>query len=243
MASCLDCNKFNECADPRKGVDYVCNRWEQGDVGPLSLESVVDGYLGNKEGEVKTENLPKGVDDSVGHLYDPNKEYGEGDEKSLISAVESIIDNGSGVPADLKVDDRDLAEYPNFFEFSIDPQGLGNPPLNRQLAIATHVFGEWCPPCSHPKFRRIDTTPLSSNIRDFPDKVSFLRWGKCPNCGKTKSQLIKDGELYLYTELDMCAGQRSGKSTLISLMTAYIIHKYLKMQRPWICWALRPPAC
>ena len=68
--------------------------------------------------------------------------------------------------------------------------------------------------------------------KDFPDKVQFLHYGVCPNCGARKSELVASGELNAYVELDVCAGQRSGKSAFFNLLVPYLTHKWLKVEKP-----------
>lgn len=122
--------------------------------------------------------------------------------------VADVLNSGARVAPDLRIDDRDLKEFPNFYEWCFSKDGGNQAPFAKQLAFATHLMAEWCPRCSHKAFRNIHKIPVNFPAKDFPDKVQFLYHGVCPNCGARKSELVKSGELNAYVELDVCAGQR-----------------------------------
>lgn len=153
-------------------------------------------------------------------------------ELRLLELITSILDSNLNIPRDLRVDDRDLPEYPNFFQFVTDRNGANVEPFSLQLTVATHVFAEYCPNCSHPRFNTPHLVPKSTKAAKFPNYVTFLEYGVCPKCKATKRDLIKSGKLRWIEEMDACLGQRSGKSSLVALMAAYVLHKYLKLQRP-----------
>lgn len=151
-------------------------------------------------------------------------------ELDLVTMIEQVV-KGGRVPPDLRIDDRDLHEFPNFYEWCFSKDGGNQAPFARQLFVATHLFGEWCPRCTK-GFRNIHKVPVDYPAKDFPDKVTFLEHGVCPKCGARKSELFRTGELNVYSELIGVAGQRSGKSALIGLMQPYLLHKWLKMNKP-----------
>ena len=122
--------------------------------------------------------------------------------------VAEVLSSGARVAPDLRIDDRDLKEFPNFYEWCFSKDGGNQAPFAKQLALATHLMAEWCPRCSHKAFRNIHKIPVNFPAKDFPDKVQFLHHGVCPKCGARKSELVKSGELNAYVELDVCAGQR-----------------------------------
>lgn len=122
--------------------------------------------------------------------------------------VADVLNSGARVAPDLRIDDRDLKEFPNFYEWCFSKDGGNQAPFAKQLALATHLMAEWCPRCSHKAFRNIHKIPVNFPAKDFPDKVQFLHHGVCPKCGARKSELVKSGELNAYVELDVCAGQR-----------------------------------
>ena len=122
--------------------------------------------------------------------------------------VADVLNSGARVAPDLRIDDRDLKEFPNFYEWCFSKDGGNQAPFAKQLALATHLLAEYCPRCSHKAFRNIHKIPVAFPAKDFPDKVQFLHYGVCPNCGARKSELVANGELNAYVELDVCAGQR-----------------------------------
>ena len=146
--------------------------------------------------------------------------------------VADVLNSGARVAPDLRIDDRDLKEFPNFYEWCFSKDGGNQAPFAKQLALATHLLAEYCPRCSHKAFRNIHKIPVNFPAKDFPDKVQFLYHGVCPKCGARKSELVKSGELNAYVELDVCAGQRSGKSAFFNLLVPYLTHKWVKVEKP-----------
>ena len=146
--------------------------------------------------------------------------------------VADVLNSGARVAPDLRIDDRDLKEFPNFYEWCFSKDGGNQAPFAKQLALATHLMAEYCPRCSHKAFRNIHKIPVNFPAKDFPDKVQFLYHGVCPKCGARKSELVKSGELNAYVELDVCAGQRSGKSAFFNLLVPYLTHKWVKVEKP-----------
>lgn len=122
--------------------------------------------------------------------------------------VADVLNSGARVAPDMRIDDRDLKEFPNFYEWCFSKDGGNQAPFAKQLALATHLLAEYCPRCTRKAFRNIHKIPVDFPAKDFPDKVQFLHYGVCPNCGARKSELVKSGELNAYIELDVCAGQR-----------------------------------
>ncbi|QJT70863.1 hypothetical protein GR7B_00065 [Vibrio phage vB_VcorM_GR7B] len=168
------------------------------------------------------------------------KEY---DELNLIEQLEQVLSSGLVVPPDLRIDDRDIKEHPNFFRWCMSPTGADQAPFARQLELATKMFAEYCPDCTakrwpskNPDFGKSfecdRSLPVAMPAKDAPDHIQFLEYGTCPKCKKTKPQLIKEGKLYLATEFAGCVGQRAGKSAFLGLMIPYLIHRYLKLQKP-----------
>ena len=157
----------------------------------------------------------------------------EEDEFKVVSTLDALItSNTSNIMPDLSIDDSDLPEFKNFYDFCFSPMGLQQEPFARQMAIAANLLAEWCPRCSRKSIVDILKVPVDFPSIDFPDKIQFLEYGKCPKCHTTKGELFKSGELNHYGELDGIAGQRSGKSALLSLISPYLIHRWIKAQRP-----------
>ena len=160
---------------------------------------------------------------------DPDDEI----ESNIEYIVSDTLKSGVPVSPDLKIDDRDIPLYPNFYQFAMDKRGLGIRPYPRQLVLAIQLMGEYCPRCSKKAIRDVENIPKNVPLESFPRNVAFLEHGKCPKCRVAKSELVRKGELNCYEEMDLVLGQRSGKSTLLGSMVApYMLHRWIKLQKP-----------
>jgi len=208
---CLGCRRFPTCLDPNKSAGHICDQY--------ASQKVKEALNGTRK---ETSLI---VPTSISNDY-------EKQELGLVEMLDSVMDPDALVPFDLKIDDRDLPEFANFYDFCFSKQGANQAPFARQLALAIHLFAEWCPSCSDSRFANIYTVPLRAPAVDFPEHVTFLEHGVCPKCKATRSDLIKKGDLSFYQELAAAVGQRGGKSAISALMAAYVLHKYLKLQKP-----------
>lgn len=227
--TCLSCTHYSKCKDPDKSFGYSCSSYRKipninlnSYLDDLAEEYLGDGYIASNSGLL----LPNTVDPVMSDS-DANKK-----EKQLISYLDDVLENPNPIPRDLKFDDSDLKEYPNFYEWCMAKDGANTPPFARQLAIGIHLFSEFCPRCSHPRFSSVYTVPYKATAQKVAENVTFLEYGICPKCGARKHELIASGELPEYQSFSGCLGQRSGKSAVISIIAPYIIHKFLKMQNP-----------
>jgi hypothetical protein len=154
-------------------------------------------------------------------------------ELDLIKVLDEIYDPHNRVMRDLRVDDRDLKEFPNFWEFTYSKQGLDAPLFSRQLYACMMLFHEICPTCSNPKYiKHIRDVPLDMKAKDFPEHFQLMNHGVCPKCGQTKLDHFRKQQLNPYQELAGLAGQRVGKSLITAACSAYLTHKVLKLQDP-----------
>lgn len=110
----------------------------------------------------------------------------------LSSLIDDVLASKSRIAPDLRVDDRDLKEFPNFYSWCFSKEGGNQAPFAKQLAFATHLLGEYCPRCSVKSFRNIAKVPVDFDAKDFPEKVTFLEFGKCVS-----------GKGYVFTERGM----------------------------------------
>lgn len=217
MSNCTECSNYFGCLKPDKGFTYVCEDFSTRKLSK-NKEAYLDRLFAFEEAMDFTEADSK--------IEIP-------DEDDFVALIESIIGENSLVPRDINVDDRALKEYPNFFSAIKDKRGLGVLPFPRQLWIATKLFAEYCADCSKPHFfKDILNCPKKGDPTLMDDDVTFLEYGVCPKCGKTKLDLIREHKLNPYSELAVCAGQRGGKSILTSMLAAYHHHKMLKLQKP-----------
>ncbi|WYW01874.1 terminase large subunit [Pseudomonas phage vB_PpuM-Pori-4] len=164
-------------------------------------------------------------------------------ELGLSETLDEIFSSGIGLPPDLKIDDRDLKALPNVFEWTTSKMGAKMKPYARQYEVMIKSCSEWCPPCTKkrwPKhkmgfaksFHYSPALPVDFDVANIDDYVQHLENGRCPCCKKRKSELVRSGQLPLVTELDMCLGQRAGKSATIYSLIPYLIHRWLKVPSP-----------
>lgn len=221
--TCLTCKHFNRCNNPDKAFGFSCLDYTH--VGGISSELLLEDMY-----SMATDDLS--LPPTTADVLDADKASKL--ENGLVDYLESVISDPNPIPRDLKFDDSDFPEFPNFYEWCMSPEGANTPPFARQLAIGIHLFAEYCPraSCTHPRFLNIDTVPYKITADRIPEFVTFLNFGVCPKCGARKSDLVKNGELALYDEFAGAIGQRGGKSAMFSLFAPYVIHKYLKMQNP-----------
>lgn len=203
MKNCLNCRKFSSCDDPNKSGSYSCSGWKrfkEAKDETLTLDDIFKGSSG-----VSASMNPEDFDG----FKKPQNEFDYATkEVNLIKMLDSVFDNNNPWPKDMKIDDGDLPEFANIYEYFFDKNyGLikSMKPFARQLWIGMMVFGDYCPRCSDKKFiSDIQNVPVNMKARDFPDKVQFLKYGVCPKCKSRKSEMVKKGEMNYYRELDAC---------------------------------------
>lgn len=158
----------------------------------------------------------------------------EAKTNDIIATINAIVDSKDIVPKDLKFDDSIMPQAPNYYEWVIDANFLGSdmPPYLEQALIGIKLFAEYCPECSDLGWMDDNGHKPTDGLATFELKVTLLEYGVCPKCGARRSQLIKDGKLNFYNELAVNAGQRSGKSALVAMLSTYITHRMLKAQKP-----------
>lgn len=101
--------------------------------------------------------------------------------------------------------EQDIPIPPNFVEFCKGRKFLDTTILPRQIQIGSEFFGEICHFCSNPDA----THNLFDQKMDYIyDNIVFLRHGKCPKCGRTKIDMIKEGKWNFKNALFVVAGQR-----------------------------------
>jgi len=143
--------------------------------------------------------------------------------------MDKAVDEITGLPRDIRLPEGDFPEAKNYFDYCENFLGPDTKkPFARQMWAAIHLLAEYCPRCSHPKWKDIWNVRVDIDPHRLLNNVQFLNYGKCPKCKGTKSEFFANKELNLYVEGAWLWGQRSGKSTLTASLTNYIIHKYLK---------------
>lgn len=225
--NCLLCDKMLTCKNPGRGAGFSCDKFV-----------VMSRQQATYVSSLFVDDDPRPVSRTQGRFgASAGDELTDDDENSLLSLVSSVLDDKSGsglVARDIRIDDRDIPEHPNFFTWNTRPNGSGVRPFARQLWIGLKLFAEWCQDCSDDKkiMLDIEDCPKDMEIEEFSERIQLLDYGVCPCCGKTKLDLFDDRDLDPYQELVLCLGQRSGKSIMTSMFVAYVMHKLLKLQKP-----------
>lgn len=139
------------------------------------------------------------------------------------------------------IDDSDFPKPPNFLEWMLGRDYCNATLLPWQIEAAMHLFSEYCPTCSDPRY----TTKLfDQSVNEIRDHVSFLDHGVCPKCKKNKLELFTFDELanphkpHFKNELTCCVGQRSGKSKLVVSLSTYQLVRWLKIPDPLAFYGL-----
>lgn len=214
--SCLGCASYFGCKDPHKSGAWVCSKFN-------AMESAhTDDLLTQMQTHI----------DLTSSIYtdfeDDQEEVGE-----FESMIDRALKDNRLVPLDLNVDDRDLPEAKNYYDWTFGEKGIKFRPFSRQLWVAAKLFGEMCPHCSNPDwYHNIEAVPVDYKGVDMPEHIQFLEHGVCPSCGRGRAEMWLAGDLNIYQEMAICLGQRSGKSIQTGGLASYHIHKLLKTTRP-----------
>lgn len=247
-SSCLKCSLYMTCRDPQKSPKYRCDNFQKlKEVDSLlDLDELDIVPRGESAEAVNLNALPKKkkkagpVEVAMGLAEDVSMSQKDADLESFSDlkdnfvweAMQQAYDPLTNTVRDLKINDSDLKRAKNYYHFCAEIAGSAiKLPFARQLWIATHLFGEYCPRCTHKNFKIITKVPVDMDARDLVKNITLLESGVCPKCKVTKAKLITEKELPDYTQLVMVAGQRAGKSALTSTMTAYHLHLMLKAPR------------
>lgn len=231
MSNCLTCARYASCADPKKGRQHLCGDYQ---------DRVLDDRLlfGHVPGE----------DDAKALQLIEERRAAEMNQRelNLEQIVDDILSSKSIVPRDYKIDDSDLPDFKNVYDFVFNERyPLGIELFPRQMWMGVMLFSDWCPRCSHPSAGKIiphphfdaqghdqHVIPVDGSGRDLVEWVQLLEHGVCPKCSARRSELWKAGELNVYNELAAVIGQRAGKSTTTAVLDAYPTARLLKMQKP-----------
>ena len=219
---CFSCTHYLRCKDDRKSFLYSCSRFAQNEQSD------------KQSGQLFAELLEVDVDFDPEH-YQAAEIYTGAPSRSenfdIYSVIEDVISENALAPPDLKINDREWPEAKNFFEFCVNDKFLKVKPYVMQVAIATITLAEYCPCCSNTDylFNKIKATDSYGKFKKY---VVLLEHGVCPVCAKDRRKLVRKHDLKFYDELAASAGQRAGKSALVAMMSAYILHRMLKLQNP-----------
>ena len=234
--SCLGCSKFMTCVDIKKAFNYYCNKFEvRGssiDLDSFAKQNTVaeEATVSSKVNKhVKRDTTVKKYEvDNVDSDVDP----GDFNVQKLIREASSDSHNVAKAGG-IKIDDRDLSYAPNFVSFLIDSFGeVGYEPWAKQIMFGSMLFGDYCwsPTCSDARYAK--NIPVGDTVDQVLERITFLEWGKCPTCGKTRHDFWNEGKQHDYYEFVALLGQRCGKSSITALMFAYQLQRLIKLGVP-----------
>jgi len=162
-------------------------------------------------------------------LFDPAKLAEEAVRSNLDPAVFDQIDEG------------DVAWPRNWFEWAHGSRFLNINPFAKQVEICTNLYAQFCPRCSDDALQSTDEhwghrlllLPTDMSVGDIQDRITFLDYGECAQCGATKPELIEAGELNYYQNLAGVAGMRGSKSVTVGgLIGTYQLVRFLSLASP-----------
>jgi hypothetical protein len=199
-------------------------------VKKLSIEDISRSYIDKLfNGEVSEKEIPDDVD-LARKAMELDSRPTDFDLRKIMS---KSVDPVTGLPTNMKIPEGDFKEASSFFDFcshfvSKDTRF----PFARQMWIMTQLFGEYCPRCSDPLWvKDIHNVPVDYKTKEMPEHMQFMHYGVCKKCGSKKSDHVRHNRMKIYSELDLEAGQRSGKSAISTTGAAYLTHKYLKFPK------------
>lgn len=228
-ASCLSCQHYVTCAIPGKGRNFICGTYRE---RPIDDRLLLGGLgFGAQESDLQDAQAAQ------------RQQEMESKELDLEKIVDEIIASKAVVPRDFRIDDSDLPDFKNIYDYVFnDKYPLDIALWMRQMWIGIKLFADWCPRCSHPDLKitipHPDYDPIEHIIpvngegKDILEWVQVLDRGVCPKCQATRSEMVMSGELNFYNELAAVVGQRSGKSTITAIFDSYLTARYLKLQKP-----------
>ena len=222
-SSCMSCKLYSNCKNISKSFNGLCKQYESNNI-------TVNKKKKKKKKEKNTNTIFNfDIDNQIDIINSFKKEKNV--EKDFMSMIDDVISSEFNEIPNFDIDDRDFKLAKNFYEFSTSPKFLGVKPFPAQMEIALNIFLDYCPKCSNKKFYK--NIQHDCDLEDFEDNLVLLEHGKCPKCKKNRLELVDEGYFNsIYNELAACAGQRSGKSVLVSMLVSYLTHRYLKLQNP-----------
>lgn len=241
--NCLNCKRYSKCSYQNKSRNYKCKNYKG---------QSIDTSLNLSDLFSATNVIPDSVEDKLSrksnlvsaksNLILPNSNSQLKKAQSDVESMfEEVLANKSPFPKDIKINDQELPEFKNFYDYFFHPtyglKLIEFEPFSRQMWIGIKLFADYCPRCTTKYMKSnymesIDNVPVNQKSRDFVEHVQLLEYGVCPRCKRGRSEFIKKGKLNLYFEFAGCIGQRAGKSITFSFLESYRTTKYLKMQKP-----------
>jgi len=150
-----------------------------------------------------------------------------------VALAEQAINSGLDPAIFDEINDRDIRRAPNIVSWLLDKNYLGINPYPRQLKFAIALAADLCHNCSDMDFWK--SLPVDAEMSEILDRFQFLDFGLCPKCKSTRLDFLpldRAGMPLAPNELDVCAGQRGGKSLLTAALATYATHRVLTLPSP-----------
>lgn len=242
LRNCQTCARVGVCRDPKKSFKYRCSRWQE--LPQLDGGGGLIDLLGKPMTSApvdKSKKIIKPTKAEVRKLSRRQSQIETDDENdseeskhiSMMDMVERSLLSESPIPPDFLIQDGDLPEANNFWQWQTSKKFAGEESSKlfpKQFQVLMHLEGCYCPRCSDPKY--VDDIPYDMDIDNILDHIVLLRKGKCPKCKATKSELVASGEIQENYLLLAIIGQRSGKTVSAMEYERYSAHRWLKSQNP-----------
>ena len=146
--------------------------------------------------------------------------------ENMLDIIEIALHNNFDVRANGQLDERQIPRYANFYDFA--RRGLNIEPFPRQIQLIMHAHGEICMFCSD---HEMAVNMFDQDMNTIFEKVVFMRHGKCPRCGKTKLDMLKQRMWYYPNRIALLVGQRGGKNMTLAMESLYQDHLYLTLEK------------
>lgn len=146
--------------------------------------------------------------------------------ENILDQIEVALHNNFDVRANGMLDEKQIPRYANFYEFA--RRGLNLEPFPRQLQLIMHAHGEICMFCSDPEMA---INMLDQDMNTIFEKVVFMRHCKCPKCGRTRLDMLKNRLWFYPNRIALLVGQRGGKNMTLAMESLYQDHLYLTLEK------------
>lgn len=222
VRNCMTCQfMLAGCKDPKKAYGYRCTKWTELPIFDLDLDM---------EGVLKLGAQQSAERDAT---KQPKAGSSERTFDDILDLIEEQVSSDLPVAPDFKLNDSDLPTAKNYYEWLAGKDFADaneRPLVARQLEIMTNMTGEWCPRCSDVDY--VKNAKLKHSNAQYFERVTLLERGKCPSCGAKKATMVNKGELLDPIYLIGIAGQRGFKTSTITALESYYIHRWVKLSDP-----------
>ena len=126
---------------------------------------------------------------------------------------------------------------PNAIEWGTSAEFLDVDTLwhhTRQYQVIRDFFQLRCP-LSSCNDQSADAKDCWNKPRSYLESENLLAWSSkysedvCPSCRTTRSELLKDGLVKLYSQMHLVCGMRSGKTATASIIGTYVEHRVITL--------------